>query len=183
MASSPIFTSDALPHYAEALLEVYGVWMTPPRQGTRGRFPHPHRGPPPDLCSAIVVQERQHGRVIQVTTRVVSGTLAQVEAALQGSPVSRTLNTYGVARHHLTVRQQARRLGRKGNACSKEPDYLGPQLTLAFAYYHFVVLHGSLRQRLPHSPPDQRLEQLAEEVEASDPSHSRWADKPCVDHG
>jgi len=67
----PFFTSDALPHYAEALLDVYGVWMTPPRQGTRGRFPHPRRCPPPDLCYAIVVKERKHSRVIHVTTRVV----------------------------------------------------------------------------------------------------------------
>jgi IS1 family transposase len=37
----PFFTSDALPHYADALLEVYGVWDTPPRQGTRGRVPKP----------------------------------------------------------------------------------------------------------------------------------------------
>ena len=84
----PFFTSDALPHYAEALLDVYGVWMTPMRQGTRGRFPHPRRCPPPDLCSAIVVKERKYGRVIHVTTRVVYGTIAQVEAALQASPVS-----------------------------------------------------------------------------------------------
>ena len=41
---TPFFPSDALPHYAEALLDVYGVWMTPPRQGgTRGRFPQPRR--------------------------------------------------------------------------------------------------------------------------------------------
>jgi hypothetical protein len=142
-----------LPHYAEALLEVYGVWMTPLRQGTRGRFPHPRRCPPSDLCYAIVVKERKHGRVLHVTTRVVYGTLAQVEAALQVSPVSRTINTYGVERNNLTVRQHARRLGRKVNAFSKEPDYLGHQLTLAFAYYHFVVPHRSLRQRLPHSLP------------------------------
>ena len=149
----PFFTSDALPHYAEALLEVYGVWMTPPRQGTRGRFPHPRRCPPPDLCYAIVVKERKHGRLIHVTTRLVYGTIAQVEAALQASPVSRTINTYGVERNNLTVRQHARRLGRKVNAFSKEPDYLGHQLTLAFAYYHFVVPHRSLRQRLPHPLP------------------------------
>jgi IS1 family transposase len=149
----PFFTSDALPHYAEALLEVYGVWMTPPRQGTRGRFPHPRRCPPPDLCYAIVVKKRKYGRVIHVTTRVVYGTLAQVEAALQSSPVSRVINTYGVERNNLTVRQHARRLGRKVNAFSKEPDYLEHQLTLAFAYYHFVVPHRSLRQRLPHTLP------------------------------
>jgi hypothetical protein len=46
----PRFTSDALPDYAEALLDMYGVWRTSSRQGTRGRFPPPHRCPPPDLC-------------------------------------------------------------------------------------------------------------------------------------
>jgi IS1 family transposase len=46
---TPFFTSDALPHYADALLEVYGEWVQPPRNGTRGRFPKPRRVPPPDL--------------------------------------------------------------------------------------------------------------------------------------
>jgi hypothetical protein len=31
----PFFTSDALPHYADALLEVYGVCDTPPRRGSQ----------------------------------------------------------------------------------------------------------------------------------------------------
>src|SRR5262249_32728560 len=101
----PFFTSDALPHYAAALLAVYGVWMPPPRQGARGLSRRRRRCPPPDLCYAIVVKERKYGRVIHVTTRVVYGTIAQVEAALQASPVSRAMNTYGVERNNLTVRQ------------------------------------------------------------------------------
>jgi len=144
----PFFTSDALPHYATALLEVYGVWGTPPRQGTRGRLPKPRRYPPPDLCYAVVIKERAHGRVVQVTTHIVYGTTVQLEAALRASPVSRTINTYGVERNNLTIRQHARRMGRKVNAFSKEPAFLEHQLTLAFAYYHFVVPHRGLRQRL-----------------------------------
>ena len=144
----PCFPSDALPHDAEALLAVDGVWRTPPRQGTRGRCPHPRRCPPPDLCYAIVVKARKHGRVIHVTTRVVYGPLAQVEAALQASPVRRTIKTYGVERNQLTGRQRARRLGRQGNAFSKEPDSLAQQRTLACAYSHFVVPHRRLRHRL-----------------------------------
>lgn len=144
----PFFTSDALPHYADALLEVYGVWGTPPRQGTRGRVPKPRRYPPPDLCYAIVIKERAHGRVVQVTTRIVYGTTVQVEAALRASPVSHTINTDGVERNNLTIRQHTRRMGRKVNAFSKAPDCLEHQLTLAFAYYHFVVPHRGLRQRL-----------------------------------
>src|SRR6266852_622237 len=38
---------------------------------------------------------------------------------------------------------------RRANAFSKERDYLEYQLTLAFAYDHFVMPHRGLRQRLP----------------------------------
>jgi hypothetical protein len=38
-------------------------------------------------------------------------------------------------------------MGRKVNAFSQDPDYLEHQLTLAFAYYHFVIPHRGLRQR------------------------------------
>lgn len=145
----PFFTSDALPHYADALLEVYGVLETPPRQGNRGRYPLPRKSPPPDLCYAVVVKERERGRVVNVTTRIVYGSEQQVAAALKASPVSTTINTYGVERNNLTIRQHSRRMGRKVNAFSKERDYLEYQLTLAFAYYHFVMPHRGLRQRLP----------------------------------
>jgi IS1 family transposase len=149
----PFFTSDELPHYADALLEVYGQWVQPARHGTRGRFPEPRRVPPPDLCYAVVVKEREKGRVVEVTTRIVYGTTQQVAAALQTSPVSRAINTYGVERNNLTIRQHSRRMGRKVNAFSKDPDYLEHQLTLAFAYYHFVIPHRGLRQRLPRALP------------------------------
>ena len=45
----PFFTSDPLPEYRTALLQVYGRWVQPPRNGNRGRFPQPRRLPPPDL--------------------------------------------------------------------------------------------------------------------------------------
>jgi hypothetical protein len=141
------FTSDALPPYAHALLEGYGVWATPPRQGTRGRFPKPRRYPPPDWCYAVVVKERAHGRVVHVTTRRVYGTTEQVETALRRSPASRTSTPYGVERQNLTVRQHSRRMGRKVHAFAKDPASLEEHLTVAFAYYHCVIPHRSLRQR------------------------------------
>ncbi|MEP7356361.1 MAG: hypothetical protein ABI847_03925 [Anaerolineales bacterium] len=55
----------------------------------------------------------------------------------------------------VTIRQQSRRMGRKVNAFSKDPDYLEQQLTLAFASFacHFVAPHRGLRQRLPRALP------------------------------
>ncbi|MBI2333065.1 MAG: IS1 family transposase [Chloroflexi bacterium] len=99
----PFFTSDELPHYADALLEVYGEQIQPSRNGTRGRFPKPYHVPPPDLCYAVVVKKREQGRVVEVSTRIVYGTTQQVEAALEASPVSRAINTYGVERNNLTT--------------------------------------------------------------------------------
>jgi len=155
----PFFTSDELPHYADALLEVYGQWVQPARHGTRGRFPEPRRVPPPDLCYAVVVKEREKGRVVEVTTRIVYGTTQQVAAALQTSPVSRAINTYGVERNRLR-RDDPPAFAADGSqgakrAFSKDPDYLEHQLTLAFARfaYHFVIPHRGLRQRLPRALP------------------------------
>ena len=99
------------------------------------------------------MKKRDKGRVVEVSTRVVYGSEAQVAAALHASPVSNTINTYGVERNNLTVRQHSRRMTRKVNAFSKDRDYLEHQLTLAFAYYHFVAPHRGLRQRLPHALP------------------------------
>jgi len=149
----PFFTSDELPHYADALLEVYGELKQPPRQGSRGPLPAPRKYPPPDLCYAVVVKERERGRVANITTRIVYGTEEQIRTALRHSPVNRAINTSGVERNNLTIRQHSRRMGRKVNAFSKDRDFLEYQLTLAFAYYHFVIPHRGLRRRLPQPIP------------------------------
>jgi hypothetical protein len=91
--------------------------------------------------------------VSHVTTRIVYGTTEQVEAAWRASPGSDTLNTDGVERNNLTVRQHARRMGRQVKAFSQNKHYLEYQRTRAFASYHCVVPHRNLRQRLPHPMP------------------------------
>ena len=53
----PFFTSDELPHYADALLEVYGEQVQPPRYGNLGCFPKPNRVLPPDLNYAVIVKK------------------------------------------------------------------------------------------------------------------------------
>jgi hypothetical protein len=42
----PFFTSDDLPHYADALLDAYGLTVRPRRRGKRGRRPLPRKRPP-----------------------------------------------------------------------------------------------------------------------------------------
>jgi IS1 family transposase len=105
----PLFTSDQLPAYRRALLNTYGAWYYPQRQGSRGAHPKPRRRPPPRLQYAQVVKRREGGRMVHVSTRVVFGTPEAVAARLAYSPVSSTVNTSFVERDNLTQRQSNRR--------------------------------------------------------------------------
>src|SRR5258708_39391493 len=103
-------------------------------KGRGGGLALPSKRPPAELCYAVVIKEREGSRVMRVPTRLVYGTQEQLQRLLKASPVSATINTYGVERNNLTVRQHSRRLGRKVNAFSKKRAYLKHQLALAFAY-------------------------------------------------
>jgi len=83
--------------------------------------------PPDDLLYAVVNKRRQHGRVVEATTHVVYGTPARLAQVLADSPMSRVISTFGVERNNLTIRQHARRMGRKVNAFSKDHTYLEHQ--------------------------------------------------------
>ncbi len=76
----PLSLSDQLPHYRQALLTQYGVWQQPARQGSRGRHPRPRLVAPADLLSAVVVKRYRQNRVVKVSTRVVLGDPAEVQA-------------------------------------------------------------------------------------------------------
>ncbi len=58
----------------------YGVWQQPARQGSRGRHPRPRLVAPADLLSAVVVKRYRQNRVVKVSTRVVLGDPAEVQA-------------------------------------------------------------------------------------------------------
>ena len=150
-ACLPLLTSDSLPHYASAILRVFGVWIQPQRKGTRGPFPKPRQVSPEGLNYATVYKERERGRVVSVTTKVVYGRMKDIRACLK--PLRQTINTSFVERMNLTLRHLVSRLHRKTLCFSKKRDYLEYHLHLALAYYHFVRYHSSLRIRLPEPIP------------------------------
>jgi IS1 family transposase len=149
----PLFTSDQLPEYRTALLNTYGVWDQPQRNGDRGRFPKPRRVPCSGLLYAQVVKVRQKGRVVEVSTKIVFGDADTITDRLTGSPVSNTINTSFVERDNLSQRQHNRRLTRRTNGFSKELSWFEKQLWLSMAYSHLVLPHRSLRQELPSLAP------------------------------
>jgi IS1 family transposase/transposase-like protein len=149
----PFFTSDQLPHYAQAILKTYGVpEVLLDIPGKRGPKPKPKLVPPSRLVYAQVVKEREGGKVVKVTKKLIFGTEARLQERLTASTLSRTVNTSFVERQNLTCRQSNGRLSRKVLAFSKDLSSLENHLWLTFAYYHFVLPHSSLAQEL--MPPE-----------------------------
>jgi IS1 family transposase/transposase-like protein len=150
---TPLFTSDQLSHYAQAILRVFGRWVQPPRKGSRGPHPKPRPVAPAELQYATVNKQRKQGRVVAVTTKVVYGSLATIESLLQNIAPGMKINTSFVERMNLSFRHLVSRLRRRALNFSKKRAYLISHLHLATAYYHFVLPHGSLRRPLPEPIP------------------------------
>ncbi len=115
-----LITTDEYPAYEAAILDAYGVTVTPPRTGKPGRPKAPYKVPAPDLRYATVVETRQKGRVGKVDFRVVFGSELSVRAALMCSTVSRAINTAFVERQNGTDRHRNARKGRKTYRFSKD---------------------------------------------------------------
>jgi IS1 family transposase len=130
-----LMTSDEHPAYAEAIRAVYGQVVTPPRTGRPGRPRKAYTVVPPGLTYATVHKTRENGRVGDVSTRVVFGTLLAVVLALVASAVSRAVNTCVVERHHGTDRNRCARKVRKGYTFSK--DWAVHRAATAFSYFSY----------------------------------------------
>src|SRR4029453_7073463 len=110
------------------------------------------RLPPADLQYAQVIKRRKNGRVVEVTTKIIFGSEAAVQARLAAPPLSQKINTSFVERNNLTCRQCNGRLSRKVLSFSKV-TWLEKHLWLSLAYYHFLLPHDSLSQRLSEPQP------------------------------
>src|SRR3954462_12594503 len=88
-----LITSDEHAPYETAIKEVYGLDRPRPRRSGPGRPPKPEKVLPPDLCYATVRKRREAGRVVEVVRTLVFGTLAWLQALLNRSTVSTTINT------------------------------------------------------------------------------------------
>src|SRR3954453_568012 len=88
-----LVTSDDYPAYETALLEAYGQEVATTATGRPSRKMVPDKVPPPGMNYATVEKRREKGRLVEVLTRVVFGTMAAVTAALTRSKASRSINT------------------------------------------------------------------------------------------
>ncbi len=142
-----LFSSDQLDQYANALLQVYGKMVCPPRKPGPGRPPGPKLVPPEDLLYVQVVKQYKKYRVVNVSRKVVFGDPEEVERILEKSPVSRMINTSYVERNNGTIRHMDARCSRKTLRFSKCMENHERQLILSLAYYHFCRPHRTLTKK------------------------------------
>lgn len=142
-----LFSSDQLDQYPNALLQVYGKWVTPPRKPGPGRKPKPRLVPPQDLLYVQVVKQYRDYRVVKVTRNVVFGDPAQVNEILENSTVSQAINTSYIERNNGTIRHMDARCVRKTLRFSKIKENHVRQLALSLAYYHLCRPHRALSKR------------------------------------
>ena len=115
-----LMTSDDYPAYEAAILQAYGQEVTTTPTGRPSRRLVPEKVPPPGLTYATVEKRREKGRVVEIVTRVVFGTVAAVTAALARSKVSRSTNVSFLERQNGTDRHHNARKVRKTYTFSKD---------------------------------------------------------------
>jgi hypothetical protein len=136
--SWPVWVSDGLDCYGEALKNRHCLLETYPRTGKRGRPRRPRLVVCPELRYAQVVKKRdERHRVIGVFKQSVYGDI----------PLE-MISTVFLERHNLNLRHENRRLTRKTLAFSKKDEGLKAQMHVYQAYYNFVRPHGGLKLRI-----------------------------------
>jgi IS1 family transposase/transposase-like protein len=171
-----LITSDEYAPYEGAILEAFGTEVVPPRTGKRGRPRKPYKVPPAGLNYATVHKTRKKGRVVDVARRVVFGAAAAVQAALERSGVSRTVNTSFVERHHGTDRNRNARKARKTSCFSKD-WWVHRAVTFFTMYsYNFCWPVRSLRTEAGEERTPAMAARLADHVWTL----AAWISRPAV---
>ena len=177
-----LMTSDDYPAYETAILHAYGETVTPPRTGKRGRPRAPYRVPPSGLTYATVTKRRAKGRVVEVGTRVVFGTVAAVLLALGMSKVSRAINTAFIERENGTDRHRNARKARKTYRFSKDWRYHEAVTYLSLDSYNFCWPVRTLTTADAEGRRVRRSPAMAAGLTDHAWSIAEWLSRPAVQH-
>ena len=139
-----LITTDEWSSYPEAIKEVFGLEVTPPRTGRQGRPRKPYKQIPDGLNYATVYKRREKGRVVEVVTSVVMGLLSVVLALLGGKKIS----TSYVERHNATDRHRNARKARKTYRFSKDLTMHEAMTYLTTYSYNFCWPVRTLRKKI-----------------------------------
>jgi len=140
-----LITSDEYKPYKKAILKAYGRKITPPATGKRGRPKGSCRVPMKGLKYATVHKTRQRGRVVKIVLQAIFGSKSEIEAAIETSAVSKTINTAFIERHNGTDRNRNARKVRKSYCFSKDWDVHNAMTYFTMYSYNFCWPVRTLR--------------------------------------
>ena len=140
-----LMTSDEYKPYKKAILKAYGRKTRPPKTGKRGRPKGSRLIPEKGLKYATVHKTRNKGRVVKIDLRTVFGSKAEVQAAIEASAVSNTVNTAFIERHNGTDRNRNARKVRKSCCFSKDWDIHNAMTYFTMYSYNFCWPVRTLR--------------------------------------
>ena len=142
-----------------------------------GRKPNPIKIPPKGLNYVVVHKERENGKVISITPKIIFGDPVDIDKNLARSSVGRCINTAFIERYNATNRHQDARKVRDTYEFSKEL-HAHQAMTYFINYTCWVVRtlrikngDGTYRKRTPAMAAS-----LADHVW----SLEEWLSYPCV---
>ncbi|MBI3734666.1 MAG: IS1 family transposase [Chloroflexi bacterium] len=134
-----LFCTDGFRAYVSAIQQVFREAIP---TGKPGR---PAWRPWDGILIAQVVKQYAQHHVVGVLRRVVQGTTVQVEAMLQQTQPTTTINTAYIERLNATFRSRLSGLIRRGRALARQTVSLQHGLYLIGSVYNFCAYHKSLR--------------------------------------
>ena len=132
--SKPMFISDGLRFYPEALLKKYGIWKEFPKTGKRGRPRIPILVTDNNLRYSQVIKKREGGKLQKVEKQVIFGEDINLKE----------ISTSLLERQNLTFRQDNNRISRKTIGFSKKLYALYNQIRFYSTYFNFCRVHAGL---------------------------------------
>jgi hypothetical protein len=130
----PMFFSDGLVFYTNALLKYFGFEKKYEPTGKRGRPRLSRYNPLPGLRYGQVVKERKKGTIVKVDRWTVFGEPFE----------PKQISTSMIERENLTLRQENHRLSRKTLGFSKDYSCLDQQMVFYSAYSNYCRKHRAL---------------------------------------
>jgi len=178
-----LITTDEYKPYRRAILNAYGEKVVPDHTGKPGRPQAPYYTSTPELKYATVHKTREKGRVVDISFRIIFGTVAAIAAALKLSKVSKKINTAFVERQNGTDRNQNSRKVRKTYCFSKDWDTHNAVTYFTLYTYNFCWPVRTLRHRNPDGEWLPRTPAMAASLTDHVWTLREWLTLPAVQSG
>jgi len=157
---APLFESDGW-FYSEVLTQVYGSQVIPPYKGI-GRKPLPRQVPDPGLKYAQIVKQRENGKIVKISTRIVLGDEAEIMDILDQSTRCPTISTSLVESRNGAFRKDNTRLIRKTKCHSKKVKPHDTKITFLKGVYNLTK--GNEKFRVLVNPKAKPFQKKYEQV-------------------